>query len=165
MKALSIRQPWAHMITNRVDHTATLYAPSGQEIRQERFDFKDVENRTWQTSYRGELLIHASANKGFERLVLIERERSSYASAASLFCQIPHDEKLHLGGIVGVAELWDCVDRGIESPWWEGQWGWRLRLPKALPFSPLKGKLGLFDVQDSDIREETLEALRLWRER
>ena len=39
MKALSVRQPWAHLIL------------SGQ---------KDVENRSWRCSYRGPLLIHAS---------------------------------------------------------------------------------------------------------
>jgi len=39
MKALSVRQPWANLIA------------SGQ---------KTIETRTWQTSYRGELLIVSS---------------------------------------------------------------------------------------------------------
>lgn len=39
MKALSIRQPWAH----RILHAG-----------------KDVENRTWPTRFRGFILIHAS---------------------------------------------------------------------------------------------------------
>lgn len=39
MKALSVRQPWAWLIVNRI---------------------KDVENRTWRTNYRGLLAIHAS---------------------------------------------------------------------------------------------------------
>ena len=38
MKALTIRQPWAWAII---------------------FDGKDVENRSWNTSYRGDLAIHA----------------------------------------------------------------------------------------------------------
>lgn len=42
MKALSIRQPYAHNII---------------------FDGKDVENRTWRTAYRGPILIHASKSK------------------------------------------------------------------------------------------------------
>lgn len=37
MKALSIRQPWAHLII---------------------YEGKDVENRTWPTNYRGPLIIH-----------------------------------------------------------------------------------------------------------
>lgn len=41
MKALTIRQPWAHAIL----HLG-----------------KDVENRSWPTRYRGPLLIHAAAS-------------------------------------------------------------------------------------------------------
>jgi hypothetical protein len=39
MKALSIQQPWAHLIVAGL---------------------KPIENRTWTTAYRGPLLIHAS---------------------------------------------------------------------------------------------------------
>ncbi len=38
MKALSIRQPWAWLIAN---------------------GYKDIENRSWRTNFRGEFLIHA----------------------------------------------------------------------------------------------------------
>lgn len=53
MKALSIRQPWAHLIVSGV---------------------KTVENRFWTTEYRGVLLIHAAigiareANSDLRRL-------------------------------------------------------------------------------------------------
>ena len=43
MKALSIKQPWAWLIVN---------------------GYKDIENRTWKTNYRGTFLVHAS--KGFD---------------------------------------------------------------------------------------------------
>ena len=39
MKILSIRQPWAHLITQ---------------------GSKDIENRSWPTKYRGAFLVHAS---------------------------------------------------------------------------------------------------------
>lgn len=39
MKALSIKQPWASLIAQGI---------------------KDIENRTWKTSYRGRIYIHAS---------------------------------------------------------------------------------------------------------
>jgi hypothetical protein len=42
VKILSIRQPWASLITHGL---------------------KDVENRTWSTKYRGLVLIHASQNE------------------------------------------------------------------------------------------------------
>ena len=41
MKTLSIRNPWAYLIA---------------------YGVKDVENRSWKTDYRGELLIHASGD-------------------------------------------------------------------------------------------------------
>ena len=44
MKAISLKQPWADLIVNGI---------------------KDIENRTWKTSYRGKLFIHAS--KSFDR--------------------------------------------------------------------------------------------------
>jgi hypothetical protein len=44
MKCLSIRPPWAWMIIH---------------LQSKRW--KDVENRTWTTNYRGPLLIHASS--------------------------------------------------------------------------------------------------------
>jgi len=42
MKIISIRQPWAALIVSGI---------------------KDVENRTWPTRYRGQLLIHASRTR------------------------------------------------------------------------------------------------------
>jgi hypothetical protein len=39
MKALSIRQPWAWLIVN---------------------GYKDIENRSWATKFRGPVLIHAA---------------------------------------------------------------------------------------------------------
>lgn len=45
MKALTLKQPWAHYVVTR--------QPDG--------DYKDVENRSWTTLYRGPLLIHAGA--------------------------------------------------------------------------------------------------------
>jgi len=44
MKAISIRQPWAWLIVN---------------------GYKDIENRSWPTKFRGRVLIHAS--KGMTR--------------------------------------------------------------------------------------------------
>lgn len=49
MKALSVKQPWAYLITH---------------------GHKDVENRTWPTKYTGRLLIHAGLSwdpRGVER--------------------------------------------------------------------------------------------------
>jgi hypothetical protein len=54
MKCLSIKQPWAWAICNLP-----------KEYR------KDIENRTWNTKYRVEFLVHASKvfdTVGYERM-------------------------------------------------------------------------------------------------
>lgn len=118
MKALSIRQPWAWLITH---------------------GFKPVENRTWQTGYRGELLIHAS--KEFDQ-----------AGLEGMLKQFPRMEsrmpmEYSLGGIVGIARLTDCVQTHA-SLWFTGPYGLVLRDAKPLNFRPFKGMLGLFEVPD-----------------
>ncbi|WBF05198.1 ASCH_ASC-1 domain containing protein [Burkholderia phage CSP3] len=126
MKALSIRQPWAWLVA------------AGH---------KDIENRTWRTSYRGPLLIHASKGmtiaeyvdvRGFLRL--IGRED----------IEMPHPKELERGGIIGVADLMAVVPpAGRTSPWhMEGCYGLYLRNARPLPFIPYTGRLGIFDVPD-----------------
>jgi hypothetical protein len=45
MKCLSVRNPWSYLICSGL---------------------KDVENRTWKTNFRGEILIHSSGDELFE---------------------------------------------------------------------------------------------------
>ena len=56
MKVIVIRQPWAWLIVN---------------------GFKDIENRSWATRYRGSLLIQASAHR------LSKEEMQEFRSYAS----------------------------------------------------------------------------------
>ena len=53
-------------------------------------------------------------------------------------------DKFEFGGIVGRVQLDDCVDKS-RSKWFEGSIGWVVSKPKKLPFTPLKGRLGLLD--------------------
>lgn len=57
--------------------------------------------------------------------------------------ELPPYEQLERGGIVGVAEIVDCVNRS-ESPWFFGEYGFVLRNAKPLPFHECKGALGFF---------------------
>jgi|SRR5438552_16551616 len=114
MRVLSIRQPWSWLIVN---------------------GFKDVENRTWPTKLRGKFLIHASKHPS-PGLAQIRAE-----ARTRFHIEIP--DVLELGGIVGEAELVDCV-RSCPSAWFEGPWGFVLRNAKVLPFQSLRGKLGFF---------------------
>jgi hypothetical protein len=111
MKALSIMQPWAHLIV------------SGQ---------KDVENRSWPTRYRGPVLIHAG--KKFDR----DFDRGDFPG---LDISLPDD--LDVGGIVGVAEIVDCVTVSA-SLWFFGRYGFVLQNARPLPFRPCRGALGFF---------------------
>lgn len=123
MIALSIRQPWAWLI---------LHAG------------KDIENRSWPTRFRGRFLVHAS--KGMTH--------AEYEAAcdALWICRGPAVEEpdfhaLQRGGIVVSVELVDCV-RSSNSPWFAGQFGFVLRDPKPMPFTPLRGQLGFFDAPE-----------------
>ncbi|AEA59750.1 ASCH domain-containing protein [Burkholderia gladioli] len=124
MKAISIRQPWAWLIV--ASH-------------------KDIENRTWSTSHRGETFIHASST-----LTRREYDEAVYYvnHILGLPIQIPRREELPLGGIIGSVDLFDCVPpTSITSQWHiAGAFGFAVRSAKRLPFVPMTGRLGLFDL-------------------
>jgi hypothetical protein len=116
VKALSIRQPYAWLIVNGI---------------------KDIENRTWATSYRGPVLIHAGktyAKRDHKDDFSMYHERGFPAQRESM-----------LGGIVGVATITGCVSKSA-SPWWIGPYGFTLTDAQACPLVPCLGALGFFDV-------------------
>lgn len=115
---LSIRQPWAWLIVN---------------------GYKDIENRDWPTRFRGRIYIHAG--KAMDR---DEYESALYVIASGeLPIELPPFSELERGGIVGEAEITDCV-RSHNSPWFFGEYGFVLKNQKPLPFVPVKGALGFF---------------------
>ena len=124
--ALSIRQPWAWAIVH---------------------GGKRIENRSWRTSYRGPILIHAAA-------ALPMREcREALAAIAeiepALVDRWPGIAEVERGGIIGRAELVDCVAAST-SPWFCGPWGFVLDHVEPLPFRSWRGSLGLFRVPDGE---------------
>jgi len=120
--ALSIRQPWAWLILN-----------AG----------KDIENRCWRTNFRGHFLVHAA--KGCTRAEWEDAVDFAY-DARGLMFEVPSVTELNRGGIVGIAEITDCVSRS-KSPWFMGDYGFVLKNAKPLPFIPCKGALGFFKPQ------------------
>jgi hypothetical protein len=120
MKALSLRQPWAWLILN-----------AG----------KDIENRSWPTRLRGRIWIHASSSRvtraEYERFLTICRERR--------IKKFPAREDFRTGGIVGSAEIVDCV-RASRSYWFSGEYGFVLKNARRARFRPMKGRLGFFGV-------------------
>lgn len=110
---LSIRQPWASLIVN---------------------GHKDIENRKWQTPYRGELYIHAGAKSSHGAKAIIEMEHG---------IELPMLKTLPHGGLIGKANLVDIV-RHSSSRWFEGPYGWVLRNARRIDFIPMKGQLRLW---------------------
>ena len=139
MKTLSIRQPWAWLIV-RPDVTdpaarAALVA-AGQQ--------KPVENRDWKTSVRGRIQLHAGLTLTFR----------DYTDLALYFLMdhrdritLPPYAELQRGGIVGQADLVDCVQHH-DSPFFMGPWGLVLENVAPVPFTPFKGSLGFFDAPE-----------------
>ena len=115
MKAISIRQPWAWLIAH---------------------GYKHHENRTWNTKFRGEFLIHAG--KGFDA--------AGYAWARDSFPDIcmPGPTEFERGGIVGRGTLYE-VATASSSPWFFGPFGFCIARAEPLPFAPCKGRLGFFE--------------------
>lgn len=122
LPVLSILQPWATSIV---------------------CGLKDVENRTWPTRVRGRVLIHAGKRRSLNELMSWQQLRKARGIEDKMG---RHWNDLEFGGIIGMAEIVDCVEE-LDSPWFTGPFGFVLRNARPLPFYPCKGKLGFFRVR------------------
>lgn len=144
MKVLSIQQPWASLIV------------AGH---------KKIETRSWNTKFRGEVLIHASAAmKPDNRAIMLDFQQQYFN------LQLPNFESLPFGAIIGKANLcWtvsseycfegnEFEDKGLcfkitdqelafgdYSP---GRFGWLLSdVVKFETPIPAKGQLGFWNYE------------------
>jgi ASCH domain len=110
VKALTIRQPWASLIMAGI---------------------KDVEDRSWRTTYRGRLIVHAGR---IDRLPMLEHGHLLAAQPPA-------------GAVIGTVEVVGCV-RDYDSPWaLRGLWHWVLADPQPLDDPvPFTGRLGLWNL-------------------
>lgn len=121
IKALTIKQPWAVCIVH---------------------GYKDVENRSWSTPYRGTLAIHAGkAQAPREQLdFFYNLQQRGVAPRQDGFLSQPPT-----GAIIGTVDLVDVVE-GYDSPWsMDTRYQWVLA--NAVVFDepiPATGKLGLW---------------------
>lgn len=155
MRAISLRQPWAHAVVH--------------------FG-KTLENRRWSTKYRGPILIHAA--KGMtvaeyeeaadfiaETLAELRAPVGSHPCANLALRQPALAEfaahyRAHgrRGGIVGRARIVDVIPPcckpgelfgGCDHPWhMSEQFAFVLADVEPVPFVALAGSLGLFDVEE-----------------
>lgn len=113
VKVLSVRQPWAWLIVQ---------------------GYKDIENRSKTTHYRGEVLIHAS--KQFH-VSMDDQQTMNWLKRQGII--LPKRERFLRGGIIGRATLSDIVKRS-RSRWHDsGYLGYVLTNAEPLPFYPVNG--------------------------
>jgi ASCH domain len=121
-RCLSVRQPWANLNVGGI---------------------KDVENRIWNTDYRGPLLIHAGLIREYPSFTQEQVSHMYQQRFDNL-----HGEPLQLGGIVGTVDLIGVINDS-SSPWaMRGQHHWQLANAKPLPFTSLPGKQRFFTVYE-----------------
>lgn len=120
MKAISVLQPWAHLIIH---------------------GGKDIENRDWPTRVRGRVAIHAS--KRLDKVQMGEAMEVMHRLGTSKPCIAAH--AIAFGAVIGTVEIVDCVQRS-DSPWFFGDYGFVLRDPRPLlkPV-PCRGALGWWE--------------------
>ena len=123
MKALSIRQPWAWLISH---------------------GYKNIENRDWPTRFRGPFLIHAGKTMTLDEYFACDLYLRGFHWGQSILARMPPPAELPRGGIVGQAMLLDCVT-AHSSEWFEGRFGFVVEEAKPLPFLACKGSLGFFE--------------------
>lgn len=128
MKAIAVKQPWAWLLAN---------------------GYKDIENRTWNTKHRGQILIHASA---------VKASPSDYLAALEicrpLGIELPGRDDLPRGGIIGVMTV-SGVTMESDSPWFFGPVGWQVHSGRPLPFRQHHGRLSTFESGlEIHVREE-----------
>jgi hypothetical protein len=149
MKALSGRQPW---------WWAILHAG------------KRIENRVWNTSYRGPILLHAA--KGCTKSEFIQAVHWMIEAGVlpmSKAYEVPTLERMRRGGIVGRARIVDVIPPGgldpqnprlrvggvkIDDRWhMSWQFGFVLADVEPLPFFACAGSLGIFNCEVPGLAE------------
>lgn len=124
MKALTICQPYAELIA--------------------RGD-KPIENRTWPTSYRGPLVIHAGKSRDW----LNGEKWEDALPFGAMVATATLVECLHLNHPDGGQNWPDCWRSLARHEHANGPWCWILagvqRLPEPIPY---RGMQGLWDVPD-----------------
>lgn len=147
MKAcISIMQPWTWVIMN------------GDFLEENGIPRKLIENRSWQTEYKGKLLLRAGnydsdffegkrlseySRSLFERLIGWDLACKLYNIMPKFKCEYPS------GGIVGQCDLIGVLSEYCwETPDWkvDGQYGLQLANIEPLPFAKVVGAFKLFFV-------------------
>ncbi len=136
---LSVRQPYATWLSNPTQFIKYDIPP------------KTIENRTWNTKYRGPLLIHASMS--FEGNA-IDHWSWDFGMLIQAF---PVMEDAYVRGvIVGIADLVNVVQQSSDD-WFIGPYGFVLANARPIEPIPYKGALKLFPVSKSILESQLVK--------
>jgi hypothetical protein len=136
MKTLTVRQPYAHLIAQRI---------------------KRIENRTWKTPHRGPLLIHAGAARR-------SLDADTLDDLNQLGITIP--ATLDYGAIIAIVNLVDCVPLAdllpdlASDPFPSGPWYWIFADAHPVAAVPCRGRLGLWEATGSRSEDGRQEVIR-----
>ena len=136
---LAVKQPWASLICSGI---------------------KDIENRTWQTDYRGRLYIVASStnvNSGFDQNMFAP-EILKAVEVAVTNGQIADIHTLPQSAVIVYVDIVDGRGEAVDSIWScgslaEGNINWKLDNAHVFeqPLLPgFKVKLNLFEIPELD---------------
>jgi hypothetical protein len=133
MKALTVKQPYAHLIMTGL---------------------KDVENRKQRTHYRGRIAIHVAKASITVKQFKTNKWSESLSVGESANGALAWMGNFAAGHIIGTVQLVDCVNDS-DSKWaFDDHWHWVLSNPICFDTPQLAtGKLGLWEWADTrDIR-------------
>lgn len=137
MKVLSVRQPWLMHIFR---------------------DGKPLENRSWYSDYRGDVLLHAG--KLFDSDCVEDGYAGANVCAGAGYFDAPIRpvSLFPLGAIIGYSRVLDCV-QDCHSEWaFPGQYHHLLERKATKEFAtpiPYRGQLGYFNAPEFEYDRET----------
>lgn len=134
IKALSIKQPWAHAIMSLG---------------------KDIENRDWLAKFRGTIAVHASKTMTGGDLRAFNLFASEIVETVKLreIMRLIDEKQIPFGAFLGTVEITDCVEES-DSEWFCGKYGFVLENPRLLAEPvPCKGALGFWEVPQELFRQ------------
>jgi|LGOV01.1.fsa_nt_gb hypothetical protein len=135
MKAITIWQPWAHLI-----------------IRGE----KTIETRSWSTRVRGTIAIHAAKKDCLKNINALSQKEKDFFYNAQKYNDYNNEICFPLGVIIGTIDLVGCqkieellvteyatVKEKMLGDWSENRYGWILEKPclfeKPIPYNGHQG--------------------------
>lgn len=156
VKAITLTQPWATLVASGA---------------------KRYETRSWLTNYRGPLVIHAATGfPPYARAVCVEPQHFRWRLLGALLCE-ERDlaerpaEVLPRGALLGITWLEDCQrvedvrdlldeEELAFGDYTDGRYAWKLREPLDFAPIPIRGHLGLWNVDASLVPEMYLRAIQ-----